>query len=182
VDSGSGSLHDFVAALRGERQRKTTGTYYLKVDANRAALLALRSGEIVGLRFGPLVGARALEIFGLTRHMSWRLEAGLVALVNEDLGSSRAVLATLEGGQAPEAPASDVKRFSPGQRERLLAVLTDFTGPAAGFVLDEVLARQGEPANEAGGERLVLALAEEVDGAEAEQFVARARAALGLSA
>ena len=182
MDLASGTRLDFLDALRQVLRNRSTGSIYLKVDDNRAALFSVRAGQIVGLRFGPLTGRRALELFKLTRQMSWRMEEGAVAMVHADLGDSEETLHELAGGEAVVDPGGAQDLLPDTAYEALEKALVQYTGPVAAMILADAVARQGAIRSPADCRRLIAALAAEI-GADDEtaEFAAKARQILRLA-
>lgn len=180
MDLASGSRLEFLDALREVLRARSTGSIYLRVDDNRAALFSVRAGAVVGLRFGPLLGRRAVELFKLTRQMSWRVEEGAVAMVHADLGDTEDTLRELAG----EVPGVTGERsiLSGAAYEALGKVLVHYTGPVAEMVLADAVAQLGEIRGNDDYRRLIAALAQEIGADdEAAEFTAKARQILRLA-
>lgn len=169
----SGTLGDLLGALNEVARAGTSGVLYLRVDGNHAAQICVHDGGIVGLRFGPCRGRRALALFKLASAFSWRFDETALAceaLIDHDLGPPAVVLSELRQGTDP-API-DIK----AARAALMPELIRHLGPIAELLFDKAWDQCGGPGRAPDWDRLIGLLAAEIDvPEEAAEFEAGAR-------
>jgi len=173
VKTVSGTLGDLLGALNEVARAETSGVLYLRVDGNHAAQICLRQGGIVGLRFGPCRGRRALELFKLAGAFSWRFDDTALAceaLLDRDLGPPAAVFEELRQGAAPAAIDLEAARSA------LMPELIRHLGPIADLLFDKALDQCGGVRHARDWDRLIALLAAEIGVAdEVTEFEVSAR-------
>lgn len=177
VRNESGTLSDLLNALSTPVRTEASGVLFLRVDGNHAAQVCFQTGSIVGLRFGPCRGKRALELFKLAGHLSWRFDDTVLAnhhLADPELADTATILEELRRCAPPAAPPATIDLEA--ARAALMPDLIRHLGPIAELLFDSALDQCGEVRHAQDWDRLISLLAAEIGvSAEVAEFKANAR-------
>lgn len=166
--------------------KKRTNTLLGKTDTNHAVMIGIRGGEIVSLICAGKRGRSALPLIRKIESLTFRLEDTASPASGTDMPPTADIIDALRPSADPQgmgqfAVARDgVAPDQQGDALRLCELLSRYVGPIAPVMCSDAIKGAGGLGNEAQRQRVILALAKEIDNeAEADQFIEEARKILG---
>lgn len=162
-------------------ESKSSGTLFIRSDCNHSITIALESGQISALYFGPRKGRKAIPLTLAISGGSCRFDPNGLTREPQDLPSTQQVMALLQSKEVASttmsksiAEQSDVSWSEEVQQKiftELQGVLTDHLGPIAGIIFEESLAELTEPCvSEARFQLLIDKLALDMEAGQVSRF------------
>ena len=166
--------------------KKRTNTLLGRTDTNHSVMIGMRGGEIVSLICAGKRGRSAIPAIREIESLTFRLDD----TASQSRGIDLPPTAEIIGALRPFADPRDAGQFAAsqdagapdqqGDGPRLCELLSRFVGPIAPVMCSETIRAVGGLGDEAQKQRVILALAKEIDNeSEAAQFVDSARKLLG---
>jgi hypothetical protein len=180
-------LAEILRELKALVQQKTSGFFFIATDSNNSSIIRLRNGQIDDVAFSRYHSDEAVQHLARVAAARARFQPGPTTPSNR-VPLSEATLQWLLGGfeggtpawsaarpAAPSAAPGTPPAEAPDQRATVERVALNYLGPIAPLLCDEAFAEAGDV--EGVLAQLAANMATEE---EAGQFMAEARAALGL--
>jgi len=176
-------FRQFVAYLKNQVRLKATTSLFMVTDDHHSIWIALRSGVIESLFYGPKKGVEALSHISRISGGKLKQNPKLNFPDTPGLPPTDVIIRNLEqglsdsggGGVAatafmndPEDAADASLPISPARLEQIITnlqkLLQQYLGPISGIVINRLQKRYGEIGTEAKLHRFIDELAKEVEG------------------
>jgi hypothetical protein len=177
-------LYHLLADLVAKRR---TNTLLGKTDTNHSVMIGIRDGEIVSLICAGKRGRSAIPVIRKIESLTVRLEDTAGHPSGADLPPTADIISALspsayaqDMGQVAASPGG-VAPDQQGEGPRLCELLSRYVGPIAPVICSDAIKAAGGLGNQAQRQRVILALAKEIDNeAEADLFIESARKMFGV--
>lgn len=170
---------------------ETSGTLFIRTEANHAITFALDNGRISAIFYGARRGLKAISLISNISGGSYKFEASNLAGISHELPTTPEILNLLrnphptEGARpATSSPGAGSERISEENRnilcQQLKSLLAKHLGPIAEMVFDDTIDEAGDFCSTPELARdLINKLSADIDDAtEVEQFRSDAYAAI----
>jgi len=166
--------------------KKRTHTLLGRTDTNHSVMIGIRNGEIVSLICAGKRGRSAIPAVRKISALTFRLDDAVSQTSVSDLPPTAEIMGALKPSagfqEFEEAARPSAGSDAQGDGPRLCELLSRFVGPIAPLMCTETIRAAGGLNDDAQKEKVILALAKEIDDeAEAAQFIESARKMLGAS-